>query len=161
MARLVADRLGLEHVDGGTIFRSLAAERGMTLADFAALAEEDPSIDIELDERLARRASFGDVVLESRLAGWLASKADLTGTFVWIGCDELERALRVGGRDGHDHSGALDANRRREASERLRYLKYYDIDLADMSVYSLVVDSTTRGPEDLAAEVVSSASGRL
>ena len=157
MARLVAARLGLEHVDGGTIFRSLAVERGMSLADFASLAESDPTIDLELDERLARRALEGDVVLESRLAGWLASRAEAVGTLVWIGCDEVERARRVGGRDGHDHAAALEANRLREASERRRYLKYYDIDLTDMSVYGLVADSTSRSAEEITSDVVAAA----
>ena len=154
VARLVADALGLDHLDGGTVFRALAAERDMTLAAFARLAESDDAIDRALDDRLAQRARDGDVVLESRLAGWLAHGADLVGLKVWIDCDEEVRAHRVGGRDGHDHHEALDANREREASERQRYLDYYDIDLSDRSVYDLVLDSTATGPDELVSRIV-------
>lgn len=154
VAKLVAPQLGLDHVDGGTIFRSLAAERGLSLARFAELAEADDTIDKALDERLTQRAVAGDVVLESRLAGWLVHRAGARGHKVWIECDELERARRVGGRDAHDVEEALGTNRVRERSERDRYRAYYDIDLTDRSIYDLVLDSTDRSPEDLVAEIL-------
>ena len=154
VARTVASRLALDHVDGGTVFRSLASERGLTLAAFAEVAEGDDSIDRALDDRLLDRAREGDVVLESRLAGWLATRARLRAIRVWIECDERERARRVGGRDGHDLYEALAANREREASERTRYLTYYDIDLSDRSLYDLVLDSTERAPQELVADIV-------
>lgn len=154
MARLLAGRLGIAHVDGGTIFRALAAERGVSLAEFAELAEGDRRIDEALDARLTEHALGGDVLLESRLAGWLAHRAGATGLKVWVACDELERARRVGARDGHDADAALRANRAREASERARYLEYYGIDLTDRSVYDLVLDSSDRAPEDLVGEVL-------
>jgi predicted cytidylate kinase len=159
VARSVAAQLGIEHLDGGTVFRTLASERGVSLAEFARIAEADDAIDRALDDRLLERARLGDVLLESRLAGWLATRGGLDATRVWISCDERERAVRVGGRDGQDPDLALAENRRREASERTRYLGYYDIDLADLSVYDLVLDSTRTGPEALVSAVVSAARG--
>ena len=135
----------------------MAAERGLTLDAFAALAEGDDAIDRALDARLTDRARQGDVLLESRLAGWLATQAGLAGLRVWIECEEAERARRVGGRDGHHLDGALEANRAREASERARYLGYYGIDLADRSVYDLILDSTGETPEELARRIVTAA----
>ena len=157
VARAVAAELGLEHLDGGSVFRALAIERGLTLAEFAAIAEVDDQIDRELDERLTERAMAGDVLLESRLAGWLATRAGVRATRIWVDCDEVERARRVGGRDGHDAHEALATTRAREATERARYLEYYGIDLADRSVYDLVLDSTDAPPDKLVAEVVGAA----
>jgi predicted cytidylate kinase len=154
VAKLVAAELGLDHLDGGTVFRTVAAEQGMSLAAYAALAEHDEKIDRALDDRLTERAHQGDVLLESRLSGWLVHRAGLDGLKVWIRCDEVERARRVGGRDGHDVDEALAHNRTRETSERARYLGYYDIDLTDLSVYDLVLDSTDVGPEELVDAVV-------
>ena len=152
-SRLVA-ALGVDHVDGGTVFRSMAAERGMSLPAFAAVAESDDSIDRDLDHRLTERARAGDVLVESRLAGWLVTRAGIEGLRIWIHCDEGERARRVGSRDGHDAPGALVANRDREASERLRYLRYYGIDLTDTTIYDLVLDSTDQTVDDLVAEIL-------
>ena len=157
VALLVAEQLGLDHVDGGTVFRSMAVERGLALAEFAEVAEGDDQIDRDLDARLTARAAEGDVVLESRLAGWLAARAGLESLRIWIECDERERANRVGGRDGEDADEALLTNRRREGSERDRYRRYYDIDLTDRSVYDLVLDSTEAAPEALCVQIVEAA----
>ena len=160
VARTVASRLGLDHLDGGTVFRTLASEHGVSLAEFARIAEADDTIDRALDDRLIQRARQGDVLLESRLAGWLATRADVAGLRVWIACDDVERARRVGARDGHDVAEALAANEEREASERTRYLAYYGIDLTDLSIYDLIVDSTSTGPEEIIEQIVAGAASR-
>lgn len=156
-AKLIVETLGLAHVDGGTIFRSLAAEAGIGLAEFSARAEGDDRIDRQLDDRLTARAREGDVILESRLAGWLAHRADLPGLYVWVHCDEHERARRVAARDGDDADAALAINRRREASEAHRYRSFYGIDIADRSIYSMIVDSTSLDPAGVARRVVDEA----
>lgn len=152
-----ASALGIEHVDGGTVFRAMAAERELSVGAFSALAETDPVYDIELDTRLAARAQRGDVLLESRLAGWITVNEGVEALRVWVACDEQERARRVAGREGTDVAAALAQNQVREASERARYLDYYGIDLGDRSIYHLVLDSTAEGPDQLAAEVVAAA----
>ena len=160
VARTVASRLGLHHLDGGTVFRALASERGLSLAEYARVAEGDDSIDRALDDRLVARAAEGDVLIESRLAGWLATRAELAALRIWIHCDEVERARRVGSRDGHDTDEALAANQAREASERTRYLGFYGIDLTDLSIYDLVLDSTEATPQDLVDTLVAAARSR-
>jgi cytidylate kinase len=160
VARAVAEALGVPRLDGGTVFRSLARERGLDLVAFSRLAEADPAIDLALDRRLAQRATEGGVVLESRLAGHIATNEGLFGAVrVWVACDEDERARRVGAREGAGEVAALAANRTREASERSRYRQYYGIDLDDLSVYDLLLDSTTTPPPDLVAQILAAAGG--
>jgi cytidylate kinase len=160
VARLVASELGLAHLDGGTIFRQLAADAGRSLADFGEYAERHRDIDIELDRRLADRAHQGDVVLESRLAGWIATNEGLTAVRVWVACPDDVRAHRVARRDGLDADAAAAANRAREQSERDRYGRYYGIDLDDLSIYDLVLDSGSAAPEELAGEIVATTRSR-
>lgn len=159
-ARLIAEALGLDHVDGGSIFRGLATEAGLSLADFALRAEADDQIDRTLDDRLIERARTGQVVLESRLAGWLAHRAGLPGLLVWIHCDDHERAARVANRDGGNVDAAYALNRAREASEALRYRRFYDVDITDLGLYDLVIDSTTITPAAVAEQVVGTARHR-
>jgi predicted cytidylate kinase len=154
VATAVAAALGVPRLDGGTVFRQLAAEAGESLAGFSTAAEADPATDLELDARLAAAARGGDVVLESRLAGWIATNEALPALRVWVACDEEERARRVGAREGIHPDAALAANRAREASEALRYLTYYGIDIADLSPYDLVLDSTATPPDDLVATIL-------
>lgn len=157
LAKLVASALALDHLDGGTVFRQAAREAGLTLSEFAVRAEGNDSIDRVLDDRLTDRARDGDVVLESRLAGWLVTRADLRALRVWVACDGQERARRVGGRDGHDLAAGLEQNQAREASERQRYRQYYGIDLEDLSIYDLVLDSGREDPASLLRAVTEAA----
>jgi len=159
-SRAVAEALGLDHVDGGQVFRALAAERGVDLATFGRIAEDDPSIDVELDTRLARRGHEGDVVRESRLAGWIARNEGLVGLTVWMACDDEERARRVARREGRTPAEARRLNEAREASEAQRYLTYYGIDIADLSVYELVVDTTRAPAPEVAERVLGAARAR-
>jgi cytidylate kinase len=154
VARLTAQRLGLDHVDGGTVFRAMAKERDLDMRAFSAVAEADQSIDVELDTRLAAVAHAGGVVLESRLAAWIATNERVAATTVWIDGDEKIRAGRVATREAIDVAQALEANRLREASERLRYRTLYGIDLDDRSIYALVIDSSDETPESITESIV-------
>lgn len=154
VARAVAEALGIPRLDGGTVFRTMAAEAGASLVEFGARAEQDPAIDLELDARLADAARAGDVVLESRLAGWIATNEGVAALRVWIACDEAERARRVAGRDDLDLDAAIATNRTREASEATRYREYYGIDIADLGAYDLVLDSTDTPPASLVRSIL-------
>jgi cytidylate kinase len=153
LSRLVAEQLGLERVPGGEVFRLMAAEAGMSLADFGIHAQSHPEIDRELDRRLEERASEGGCVVESRLAGWLAHRADLPSVRVWVDCADEIRAERVAVRDGTTPAQALVDNEERAAVEHRRYLTVYDIDLRDRSIYQLVLDSSRDTPDALAARI--------
>ncbi len=157
VSRLVADELGLERVPGGEVFRQLATEAGMSLAEFGAHAQDNPEIDIELDRRLTERAAEGDCVIESRLAGWLTHRAGLSAVRVWVDCSEQIRAERVAARDGTTVGQALDDNRARAALEHARYLAVYEIDLSDRSAYEVVLESTNAPASDLADQITAAA----
>lgn len=139
-ATALADRLDFEHVSGGDIFRDLAAERDMTVEAFNTLAESDESIDRQLDQRLRQIAiERDDVVLESRLAGWMAGDhADLR---VWLDAPVDLRAERIAEREGWSVEAAKERTTMRESSEQRRYAEYYNIDFADLRIYDLTVNT--------------------
>jgi cytidylate kinase len=157
ISRLVADALGLERLPGGEVFRQMAAEAGMTLTEFGVHVQGHPEIDRELDDRLAARAAQGDCVIESRLAGWLATRAGLPAVRVWVDCDDQVRAARVADREGTSLTQALIDNADRSDLERGRYRAVYEIDLDDRSTYDMLLDSTERPAEALAAAIVEQA----
>ncbi|QWC18243.1 (d)CMP kinase [Halorubrum sp. 2020YC2] len=142
----LADALGLGHVSGGDIFREMAAERDMTPVEFNEFAEEDPQIDRDLDRRLREIAvDRDDVVLESRLAGWLA--ADHADFRFWFDAPLGVRAERIAEREAKPVDRARAETERREASERKRYREYYNIDIEDLSIYDAAYNTARWGPE--------------
>ncbi len=145
-AAAVAEAFDLDHVSGGDIFRDLAAERGMSPVEFNELAEEDDQIDRDLDARLREIAiEEDDLVLESRLAGWLAGDhADLK---IWLDAPRAVRAERIADREAKPVDVAREETRRREDSEQKRYREYYNIEIADLGIYDLTVNTARWGPD--------------
>jgi CMP/dCMP kinase len=146
-AAALADALGYEHVSGGDVFRELAEERGMSLSEFNALAEEDDSIDRDLDRRLREIAESRDeVVLESRLAGWMAAEhADLR---IWLDAPLEVRAERIAAREDKPLEQAEEETVTRAESEALRYREYYGIEIDDLSIYDLALNTARWGPAE-------------
>ncbi|ELY57528.1 (d)CMP kinase [Natronolimnohabitans innermongolicus] len=144
-AELLAERFDLEHVSGGDIFRELADERGYTPLEFNKLAEENDQIDRDLDRRLREIAVDGDdLVLESRLAGWLAGEqADFR---FWLDAPPRVRGHRIAEREGKDPERATEETKAREASEAKRYQEYYSIDIRDLTIYDLSVNTARWEP---------------
>ena len=157
----VAARLELDLVPGGEVFRAMAVERGMRLPVFGRYATDHPEVDVELDARLALRARAGSVVLESRLAGWIAHNEKLAAVTAWIDCDPEIRARRVAEREGVDVARARADNDERQLVERARYLALYGIDMADLAIYDLVLDSGVLGPDELADQIVAATDKRF
>ena len=151
-AAAMADRLDLEHISGGDIFRQLAAERELSLAEFGELAETDEQIDRNLDRRLKEIATErDDLILESRLSGWLAGgAADLR---IWLDAPVEVRAERIAERENLEVQVAKRLTEDREASERRRYRMYYDIDIEDRRIYDLILN-TARWAEPTGHELL-------
>jgi len=160
-AEHVAARLEVALVPGGEVFRAMAVERGMTLSAFGRYATDHPEVDAELDTRLADRARQGDVLIESRLAGWIAHNEGLVAVTAFIDCAPAERARRVAAREGIDVDRAVADNDERQRVERRRYLALYGIDIEDRSIYDLVLDSGALLPDALADIIVGAATARF
>ena len=151
----LADAFDLEHVSGGDIFRDLADERGLTAVEFNRLAEEDDQIDRDLDHRLRTTAvERDDLLLESRLAGWLAG--DAADLRLWLDAPIEVRAARIAEREDKSAETALTETREREESEALRYREYYRIDIADLSIYDITLN-TARWSESDVPDVLTAA----
>lgn len=142
LSRLLSDYYELELISSGEIFRRMAKERGMSLADFGAMAEKDPSIDLDIDKN--QRSIIhtqDDLVLESRLAGHMAEGVPNV-LKIWIKAPLLTRVKRIQRREKTiSFDDELAKTVEREKSEALRYKNYYGIDITDLSIYDIVIDS--------------------
>ncbi len=142
LSKLLAECYDLELVSSGEIFRKMAKERGMNLAEFGALAERNPSIDLEIDKnQKAIIHSQDNIILESRLAGHMAQGRPNV-LKVWIKAPILTRVKRIQRREKSvSFDEELKKTVERERSEALRYKNYYGIDITDLSIYDIVIDS--------------------
>jgi len=140
-AESLSSRFSLKHVSSGDVFRSMAEERGMTLAEFGRAAEKDSEIDKEVDTRQRELArNNDDLVLEGRLSGWMVEEPDLC---IWLNAPIEVRAKRVADREEKTVEEALGEVKQRERSEAKRYEEIHGIDIDDLSIYDLIIDTST------------------
>jgi cytidylate kinase len=142
ISRLLAEYYELELISSGEVFRRIAKEKGVSLSEFGAMAEKDPSIDLAIDKNQRDIVRSQDnLVLESRLAGHMASGVPNV-LKIWIKAPLPVRVKRIQKRE---KSASFDEEYRktvlREKSEGLRYVNYYNIDIGDLSIYDMVIDS--------------------
>lgn len=152
LARNLAETHQYTLISAGEVFRQMAKERNLDLAEYARIAEQNPSIDREIDAR-QREIAEGqdDIIAEGRLSGWCVRNADLK---IWLQASMECRVERIFSRDTlEDRETALFLTQEREESEARRYQDYYSIEIGDLSPYHMVLNSEKFGVEDLSSLV--------
>ena len=137
----------------GSIFRSMASERKITIAELSKLAERDSAIDREIDRRTEEYAMKGGCILEGRLVSWFSKSS--TKLSIYIAAPFEVRVKRIAERDGITYEEAAKKTRAREMSESKRYRSIYGIDIADLTAYDFVIN-TTLWDKDAVVELLKS-----
>jgi len=149
ISKLLEKKLQIKYVYAGEIFRDMAQKHNMSLEQFGAYCEKNPEIDKQLDDQQKKILKKGNVILEGRISGWLAYRNNIAATKIFLQADLDIRVKRIVNRE----QGNLDERKKeivtREQSEKTRYKNYYDIDLNDISVYDLVIDTSDKTPDDI------------
>ena len=151
-------RLGAEYYSTGAIVRSIAARHGMTVVELNVYMETHPEIDNEIDDGLVQLGKTDKaMIIDSRMAWHFTA-----GTFkVYLSTDAETSALRIMGanRQG-EHASTLEATiadtKARRESEKKRYKEQYGVDIKDLTNYTLIVDTTTATPDEVAQCIIDS-----
>ena len=152
----LSDHFDWDFMNGGDVFRNEAANRSLSLAEFAEVCKQDESVDRYLDE-LLKKAMIevdGPKIFESRLAGWWAKEMSPSCSRIWIHVDDEVRASRVAEREGISIEEALKANFNRSVADSKRFMKMYGIDIDSKSPYTHEIDATSLSKEQVLMEVL-------
>lgn len=150
VAKLLENRLGLTYVYSGEIFRRLAKKYKMSLEEFGAYCERHREVDEELDNYQLELLRKGNVIVEGRIAGWLAYRSNIAAVKVLLDAPIDVRAQRIVKREYGDVEKRKKEIVKRERSEATRYKTYYHIDVRDTSIYDVIIDTTDKSPEKIA-----------
>ena len=157
----LSEILGLKAVVFGKIFRELAAEKHLSLIEFGELAEKDPSIDQAIDNKILEIARENEgIILESRLSAYMLSRNSIPAFKIYLGASPEVRMSRIGVREGQTLEDAKKETLERQASEAKRYMMYYNIDINDMSVYDLVVNTDELDPDGVIDAILKAIEGK-
>jgi CMP/dCMP kinase len=160
IAKRLAELAGVEPLSTGGIQRQLAQARRLSVLELNKLAEDDPSIDREIDGYLMALPS-GDLVIESRMAWHFVP--DTLKVYLYIADREAARRILGAQRSDEDYGSISDPTRpilARRESEIIRFKKYYSVDIDDLRNYELVIDTTFASVEEVVKRITGFRNGR-
>jgi len=155
ISKMIAENLNLRFIN--FTFRTLAEERGLDLKEMLNLAQNDDSIDKEIDTRQVRLAHEGEggCVLGSRLAIWMLKDADLK---IYLDATAKTRAQRIVNREGGNLDEVAAFTAERDRQDHGRYLHIYNIDTDDYSFADLIIDTDNLDPQQIMDIILEKAS---
>lgn len=159
-AKAVAARLGYKHFSSGDLFRSIAAEQGLSIEALNLSAEEREDIDHRVDKLLEKMGQTEEhLVIDSRLAfHWMSDSFK-----VYLALDPDIAAKRIfnhlltEGRVSQTADSVEEVRRNiniRVESERKRYANLYVIDVTDTSPFDLVIDTRVNALDEVVDLVI-------
>lgn len=162
-ANRIAELLGYTRASTGDFMRSMATQKGMTLAEFSTLAESDPSFDEALDNYNKEIGTKENIVLDSRLGFhfipnsfrvFLELVPEVAASRILADAasnPNRHRETRVG---FDTVEGIVASTNERLESERKRYKDLYGItNHTDHSNFDLVIDTATMPLEGVAEKI--------
>lgn len=137
-AKNLSELLNIPFISAGDVFRQLAKEHDMTVLEFNEFAEGNDDIDIALDKRQAEIANNADdLIVEGRISAFFV-EADYR---VWLMAPDNIRAERISYREDKSYETVMQEIKDRTASEKKRYQEIHNIDIDDMEIYDVVIDT--------------------
>lgn len=154
VCHLIRDRYGYEIFSTGAIQREIARSLGISTLELNIRMKTDHSLDDKIDEtttRLSRERRDDKLIFDSRMAWHFAEN-----TFkIFLTVDPTVAAERVmaNQRDAEERYSSIEEARdklvERSRVEQARFIQLYGVDYYDYNNYNLVVDSSTRTPEEI------------
>ena len=147
LAEVLSEKLDVPYISAGFIFREMAAERGMSVLEFSEFAEGNDDIDKEIDKRQAEKAKSSEkLIIEGRLSAYFVDNADLR---IWLLTPFDVRSKRIAQREDKSVDVAKDEIIIREKSEALRYKEIHNIDISNMDIYDIIINTDSFNPESI------------
>jgi CMP/dCMP kinase len=149
LADEISRAFNMQHVSVGKIMREMAKEKGMDILEFSKYAEDNPSIDKEIDRKQKSMCHDGNSVVDGRLSAYMLD-ANLR---LWLDAPLVVRAQRVAKREKTTETRAKKDIIKREESEKKRYKDIYKIDLDDRAIYDLIINTKRFTVEEIVSIV--------
>lgn len=146
-SKVLSKKMETPYISAGDIFRDMASKKDMDILEFSKFAEENVEVDLEIDRRQSEIAKQKkDLIIDGRLSAYFVD-ADLK---VWLMAPLDVRAERISEREDKSFELVKEEIVRRGKSEAKRYFEIHDIDMENMEIYDLVINTETFHAEGVA-----------
>jgi len=150
-SKILSKKMGVPYISAGDIFRQMAAERNMDILQFSKFAENNIKIDKEIDRRQAQIASESqNLIVEGRLSAFFV-EADLRVCFI---APIDIRAERISQRENKPPNTVKEEISQRGESEAKRYLEIHNIDIGNLEIYDLIINTHSFHAESVVSIII-------
>jgi len=169
VAQKLADKLDWPRYYIGGIRREMAKKRGMTLADYNKLGETDPSTDTEPDEYQKNLGLNKDNFIIEGRTSWYFIPHSLK-IYLDVSLEEGAKRIFLSLQKNNDRNEGKNLSNieavknsmtDRARSDKLRYQKYYNINVNDHSHYDFYFDTSKFNQEEVFKAVLDFVESRL
>lgn len=159
-AKMVAEQLEYAHFSSGDLFRSVAAERCLSVAEINACAENQEDIDFQVDQKLRDLGETkSELVIDSRTAfHWIPNSFKV---YLKLETDvasvRVFEQIQTTGRKSQTASSIEDVKNdieTRMTSELKRYNKLYNLNYTEEHHYDLVIDTAEYSVDEVARMIL-------
>lgn len=151
LAKKLAKSLKMEYFSIGKYFRELAEKKGQTVDEFVKSSKKD--IHLDIDNHMKEIAKTKNIVIDARLSGWMVPDADLK---IFLTAPIESRVKRIKNdlenrtaEKKNETESWVDRIKKREVIEFEKYKKIYGINLSDLNVYDLIINTERINADDL------------
>jgi cytidylate kinase len=146
-SKILSQKMDIPYISAGDIFRQMAAEKNMDILEFSKFAEENEDIDIDIDKRQAEIAKNKEnLIVEGRLSAYFV-EADLK---IWFIAPIDVRTERISQRESKPYETIKEEIIKRSKSEAKRYHEIHNIDIENMEVYDIIINTGNFNAESIA-----------
>jgi predicted cytidylate kinase len=155
VGKMLAEKLGCKFLSVGGIAREIAEkEFGITINEFQAKCEENPSLDKRINYEFGDICnSANNVVADFRL-GFHFVKNSFNVLFT-LSEEEAAKRLLQANRKMEDTDPK--SVRKRNEDMRRRFIERFGVDFADEKNFNLVIDTDGKTPENIASLILAAA----
>ncbi|MDR1819978.1 MAG: cytidylate kinase family protein [Methanobrevibacter sp.] len=151
-AEALSKKLDIPFISAGDIFRQMAKESEMSILEFGEFAENNIDVDMEIDNRQKKLAENSEnLIIEGRLSAYFI-EADLK---IWMITPFDVRVQRICGRESKSFDLASKEVKIREDSEAKRYLDIHKIDINNLNIYDLILNTNSFNPDSITEIIIS------
>jgi cytidylate kinase len=150
-SKILSEKMGIPYISAGDIFRQMAHEHNMDILEFSKYAESNTQIDDEIDQRQAQMAIEKDhLIVEGRLSAYFI-EADIKICFI----APLDiRARRISHRENKHSDVVKKEIIERGESEAKRYREIHHIDINNLDIYDLIINTNSFNPKSIANIII-------
>jgi cytidylate kinase len=165
ISSMLAEHFNVTRVYAGSIYREYAQKEGYKSFEkfLSDVSSRGNDVDKEVDEKLRDIAKSGNVVIESKVFGAIASKENIPCTVkIWLDADVYSRARRhiqrdkgrIGLLDGFRMWNEVKKLQKRYEIDKEKYARLYGIEYDKPAKYNDIVLETSEMDEKQTFELI-------